>query len=261
MKLWGLELTKIRKLKAEEALGASLPIMYLVYVLFWGYDSIQQFVGLGLIVLVWEVVLWHRLTKGKKEFAKKLTTILPLLTIFVASVGMGAAYSLAKEKQALDADPTHIASCSINPIVSCAASVTTEQGSALGVSNPSLGIVAYGLLLLLGIGLLIGLKMSKQWWWLVFAGGIFGIGFCVYLFTQSLYVIGTLCLYCSTIWAVTSAFFVYATTHIFLQDYIPSSKKIKSWLEKNHMLPLLIIYVLIILLIYFRWSEYWNSIA
>ncbi len=257
--MYGVDFTK-RPITKLEKIALSLPVVHILIVVLFAYDSIARFVLLSLVLLVAEAVLWQKMTKKTKDFTKKLTLIIPTLMMLVAAVGIGASYSLAKEKQALLNDPSHVASCSINPIVSCTASITTKQGSALGVSNPQLGIASYGALLLLGLLLIFGLKLSNVWWRLVWAGGLFGLVFCAWLISQSLYVIGTLCLYCSTIWAVTIALFVYLTTYMLLKDCFSSSKSLKQWLINNHTLPLVIGYGIVILLVYFRWSEYWNSL-
>ena len=257
--MYGVNFVK-KPITKLEKIALSLPIVHILIVVLFAYDSIGQFVLLSFALLIAEAVLWHKMTTKTKDFTKKLAIIIPTLMMFVASVGMGAAYSLGKEKQALASDPSHVASCSLNPIISCTASITTKQGSALGVSNPQLGIASYGALLLLGLLLIFGLKLSDIWWRLVWAGGLFGLVFCAWLISQSLYVIGTLCLYCTTIWAVTIALFVYLSTFVLLKDYFPSSKKVKQWLIKNHTLPMIIGYGIIIVLVYFRWSEYWNSL-
>ncbi len=260
MELAGISFKSVRKLNKLEVAAAALPLLHLLGTLFFTYDSIGQFVLTGVIIVAWEFYLWQRLTEKTKTLTKKLAVIIPLLMIVVGSIGMGAAYSLEREKQALAADPDHIASCSISPIVSCTGSITSSAGSALGVSNLILGMVMYGALLLLGLSLMFGLKLSKQWWRLVWLGGLFGLGFCIFLIVQSLYVLGTLCLYCTTIWTVTLAFFVYMTNYALLNDYLPTREGINAWIEKNHTVPLLVAYGTIILLVYFRWSDYWNSL-
>jgi uncharacterized membrane protein len=257
--MYGVDFVK-KPISMLEKVALTLPVLHVLIVVAFAYDSIGQFVSLSVALLIAEAVLWMKMTKKSKEFIKKLTLIIPTLMMFVAAVGMGASYSLAKEKQALAADPNYVASCSINPIVSCNASVTTKQGSALGVSNPQLGIASYGALMVLGLLLVLGLKLSKRWWQLVWLGGVFGLAFCVWLITQSLYVIGTLCLYCTTIWAVTIAFCAYITTFMLLNGYLPTNSNIKHWLTKNHAVPVIFAYSTIILLVYFRWSDYWNSL-
>ncbi|MFZ1684063.1 MAG: vitamin K epoxide reductase family protein [Candidatus Zixiibacteriota bacterium] len=257
--MYGVDYTK-RQITTFEKVALSLPILHLLIVVFFAYDSIVQFVLLSLALLAGEAYLWQKMTVKSKDFAKKLAIIIPTLMMFVASVGIGASYSLAKEKQALQRDPNFVASCTLNPIVSCNASVTGKQGSALGVSNPQLGIASYGALLLLGLLLVFGLKLSTVWWRIVWAGALFGLVYCAWLISQSLYVIGTLCLYCSTIWAVTIGLFFYLTAYELLNNYIPSSKSVKLWIVNNHTLPLLVTYGLVILLVYFRWSDYWNSL-
>lgn len=261
MDIAGITWKKIQKPNQIAVVSATLPVLYILFTITNAYNSIGKFVIAGLIVLVGELFLWQKLTRKVADFTKKLSIILPLLMIFVASVGFGASFSLAKEKQALERDPGHVASCSISPIVSCTASVTASQGSALGVSNPSLGMVAYGILLIGGASLLLGLKFVDKWWIAVWSASLFGLSYNAWLIYQSLYVIGALCLYCSTIWAVTIALFTYISIFIVLdKKLINISDKFKKILVANHNVPMFILYGVVILLVYFRWSDYWNSL-
>ena len=79
----------------------------------------------------------------------------------------------------------------------------SDQASAFGFPNPMLGLVAYGVVICVGMGLLAGARFPR-WYWLTFnAGTLFGVGFCTWLQYQSLYDINSLCLWCCLAWVAT----------------------------------------------------------
>lgn len=255
-----LTFKKTEPLSKKHIIAALTPVVFVLFVVLFAYDSIQQFALSGLITFGVMTYLNYGVLSKKESFSTKIISILPFIFLFVGAVGLGAAYSLAQEERALALDPNHVASCSINPIISCSSVMQSTQGSALGVSNTQLGLIAYGALMLLGFELLLGLQLTKNMWRLVWLGSMFALGYSLWLISQSLYVIGSLCLYCSTIWLVTIPLFFYVTNLLIFKGYIPMKDEIKNWLEKNHMMPTLVVYSVIIILIYFRWSDYWNSL-
>lgn len=256
------ELVKFEKQRLDVVHKSSLalPLLLAIFTLFFSYDSIQRFALAAATTLILELWLWSNIESGADRFSLRLARILPLIMVFVGAVGLGASYSLHREEQALLNDPNHVASCSFNPIIACGSVITSDQGKTFGVSNPILGMVGYGGLILLGIGITLGVKLDRRGWLIVWFGSLFGFLYCLWLITQSLYVIGSLCLYCATIWAVTIPLFYYVTEYLLFKGHIKVHKSITDWLEKNHLLPMLITFVVIILLIYFNWSYYWNTV-
>ena len=74
---------------------------------------------------------------------------------------------------------------------------------AIFLLHPMLGLVAYGIVICVGMSLLAGARFPR-WYWLTFnAGTLFGVSFCAWLMFQSLYRINALCPYCMVVWAVT----------------------------------------------------------
>ncbi len=64
-----------------------------------------------------------------------------LLHIISGSLGLVASLALLLETLALAADPAATAWCDVNPFIGCSTSISSVQGSLLGVPNPVLGIV------------------------------------------------------------------------------------------------------------------------
>ncbi|MGO4425022.1 vitamin K epoxide reductase family protein, partial [Streptomyces sp. MCAF7] len=130
-----------------------------------------------------------------------------LLLVITGALGLLAAWVITIDKnkilEAKAVGKSFTPGCSLNPIVSCGNIMESEQAHAFGFPNPMLGLVAYGIVICVGMSLLAGARFPR-WYWLTFnAGTLFGVGFCTWLQYQSLYVIGSLCLWCCLAWVAT----------------------------------------------------------
>lgn len=135
------------------------------------------------------------------------------LLVITGAAGLLAAWVITIDKFKLLEDPNFTPGCSLNPVVSCGNIMKSDQASAFGFPNPMLGLVAYGIVIAVGMSLLAGARF-RRWYWLTFnAGTLFGVGFCMWLMFQSLYRINALCLWCSLAWVATIFMFWYLTSH------------------------------------------------
>jgi uncharacterized membrane protein len=122
------------------------------------------------------------------------------ITIFITSlIAFIVALVLVYEKIANLINPTVAPSCSVNPLVSCTPVLTSWQGSLLGVPNPIYGIICFTLLCIISF-FTIFMKMPKWVWLCTFLGVTFGFGLVIWFVSQSLFVIGAICIYCTSIW-------------------------------------------------------------
>ncbi|WP_431836051.1 vitamin K epoxide reductase family protein [Cellulomonas sp. Y8] len=129
----------------------------------------------------------------------------------LAAVGLAAACALLLERIAVLEDPTHVPSCTLNPILSCTSVMTSEQASVFGFPNPLIGIVGFTVVLTAAAGMLSGARFG-EWYWLALQAGVtFGVVFVHWLAFQSLYRIGALCPYCLVVWAVMIPIFLSVT--------------------------------------------------
>jgi uncharacterized membrane protein len=125
--------------------------------------------------------------------------------------GLAAAFVLTIEKIQLAADPTHIPSCSINPVLSCGSVMSSPQASVFGFPNSLLGLIGFAIVMTCGAVAAGG--VLGRWIWVGLQVGLTGaIVFVHWLIYQSLYVIGALCPYCMVVWIVSAALFVVVTT-------------------------------------------------
>src|SRR5947208_341753 len=81
-----------------------------------------------------------------------------LLLVITGAAGLLAAWVITIDKfkilEGKLAGKTFTPSCSINPIVSCGSVMESKQAAAFGFPNPMLGLVAYGIVICVGISLL-----------------------------------------------------------------------------------------------------------
>lgn len=159
-----------------------------------------------------------------------------LWLIFAAVVGWIAAFSLTMEKFHLLEDPNAKASCDFSVVVQCGLNLGSWQGSVFGFPNPILGLAAWMAPLIIGVAVL-GLVQFPKWFWSLFTLGVTaGLAFVIWLISQSIFVLGTLCPWCMVTWSVMIPTFfatwVYAGSRGLL--YLPKSSekifaKLRSW--------------------------------
>ncbi|MEU6402880.1 vitamin K epoxide reductase family protein [Streptomyces sp. NPDC046985] len=165
-----------------------------------------------------------------------------LLMVITGAAGLLAAWVITIDKQKILegklSGKTFTPSCSINPIVSCGSVMESKQASVFGFPNPMIGLVAYGIVICVGMTLLTGARFPR-WYWLTFnAGTLFGVCFITWLQIQSLYEINALCLWCSLAWVATIAMFWYVTSANVRNDFLPAPRPLKSFLgEFTWVLP------------------------
>ncbi|WP_149183838.1 vitamin K epoxide reductase family protein [Streptomyces sp. TRM49041] len=181
------------------------------------------------------------------------------MLVVTGAAGLLAAWVITLDKFKLLEDPTFTPGCSLNPVVSCGSIMQSDQASVFGFPNPMLGLVAYGMVIAIGAGLLAGAR-HRRWYWLgLNAGTLFGVGFCTWLMQQSLYEINALCLWCCLAWVATIVMFWYVTSHNIRQGVLPAPAGVRRFLaEFTWVLP--VVHIGIIgMLILTRWWDFWTS--
>lgn len=186
-----------------------------------------------------------------------------LLLVITGFAGLLAAWVITIDKnhilEAKARGETYTPGCSLNPVVSCGNIMESDQAEAFGFPNPMLGLVAYGAVIAIGMGLLAGARY-RRWFWLGLQGGtLFGVAFCTWLQYQSLYEIGALCLWCCLAWAATIFMFWYTTLHNVRQGFLPAPAGARQLMEEFHWLIPVVHVAVIGMLILTRWWDFWTS--
>ncbi|WP_372446585.1 vitamin K epoxide reductase family protein [Streptomyces spirodelae] len=181
------------------------------------------------------------------------------MLIVTGAAGLLAAWVITLDKFKLLEDKNFKPACSINPVVSCGNIMQSDQAAAFGVPNPMIGLVAYGIVICVGVTLLTRATFPR-WYWLTFnAGCLFGVGFVTWLQYESLYTIGNLCLWCSLAWVATIIMFWYITAHNVRNRFLPAPAAVRGFADEfPWVIPVLHIGVIGILILT-RWWDFWTS--
>lgn len=133
--------------------------------------------------------------------------VFPISLILFGIVGWIASFGLTLERLHVAEFPDAATSCDISPFISCKSVMLSEQAALLGFPNPLIGIAAFFAPIVVGMAIFAGAKF-KSWFWQLFLLAHFGaFAFVIWLFTQSVYQIGALCLYCMVAWSATIPLF------------------------------------------------------
>ena len=232
-----------------------LPVIYLFATIFLLRSQvIYVYLVAGVLVVLTIVAQYYARKQAKPDIrlARWLATL--------AAIGISASIILSIEKIELLTEPNHVASCSLSPIVACSPVIGSPQASAFGLPNSFIGIFAYTAVFTAAMTLAAGaIKLKRVWWRTLLAGVVFGAGFASWLFYQGVFEIGKLCLYCMLVWLVTFAMLWLTTAYCIEKKHISFGAKLNKLLSHKAEL-VAITYVIIFVLLFQRWADYWVSL-
>ncbi|MCB9822962.1 vitamin K epoxide reductase family protein [Candidatus Nomurabacteria bacterium] len=197
-----------------------------------------------------------------KKFTKpSFRQVFPWVLTIGGIIGLVSAGILTVEKLHIAANPDYIPSCSISPVVACSPVIASPQASAFGFPNPFLGLAGFAMVWAVGMMLFAGAKNLKKWfWWCFQAGSLFGMFFIGWLINEALYDIGKLCIYCMIVWAVTIPIFWTTLAFNLQEKNINLNNKIGKFLADNPGKMIALSYLVVILMIFFQFKDYWYSL-
>lgn len=209
---------------------ALLPVLILG-VLYQGwtlYLGLQGGSSLWPLILVQLVTAIGALVIGLMRAPRGIPNTAIGATLVVGSVvAFFAAFRLTVDKVGTFIDPTTAPSCNYSVIVQCGVNLRSWQGSLFGFPNPVLGVGGWIAVLVIGILILSGARLSR-WFWIALNIGLLGalalIGWLIY---QSIFVLATLCPWCMTTWAVVIPLFWIVTFHNFKEGVFTSSPRVQ----------------------------------
>lgn len=177
-------------------------------------------------------------------------------------IGLVASLWQASERVHMLKNPDIALGCNLNPVVSCSSVLDHPLSAVFGFPNSFLGIVFFVFLFASGLALLAGGENLKPWFWKIqFIINVALLGFAVWFFSVSLYVIGNLCIFCIFIWlsAIVISWYgfwwhVSNQTYGFMKKlHIP--KSISDW----HMVVPIAIVIVMVILVLIRFRYYYFS--
>ncbi|BCL20561.1 vitamin K epoxide reductase family protein [Streptomyces tuirus] len=182
-----------------------------------------------------------------------------LLLVVTGAAGLVASWIITLDRFKLLEDPDFTPGCSLNPVVSCGSVLESDQAEVFGFPNPMLGLVAYAIVICVGVSLLAGARFPR-WYWLAFdAGCLFGVGFVTWLQFESLYRINALCLWCCLAWAATIPLFWYVTSFAVRQGFLPAPAAVRRFLDEFTWVPPVLHLGVVGMLVLTRWWDFWTS--
>lgn len=159
---------------------------------------------------------------------KKTPVGFAIFLIIASLIGLTAAFALTLEKLVMLEHPDAHLSCNFSVIVQCGKNLASWQGSTFGFPNPILGLVAWPVVLATAVGLLAGAKFAR-WYWIAFtAVAALGLAFVIFLISQSIFVLGTLCPWCMVTWSAVIPLFIITTLWTTAQGVFGGSAALRS---------------------------------
>ncbi len=193
---------------------------------------------------------------GRPEIPRQVRTQpFGWLLVTTGAVGWLASGALALEKLEVLKDPGYETVCDINPWVSCGKVMQTWQSSIFGFPNMFIGIVAFAIIIAIGLALISGAAFAR-WYWIGMQIGItLGFAFVVWLWSQALYSIHVLCPLCMVVWAVMIPLFVWVTIRNIEHEAIKVPIPVARFLGDSGWLIVAVIYVAAAASIFFAFID------
>jgi len=164
-----------------------------------------------------------------QETASRRPYALAILLLIGGSIGWFAAFMLTVEKFHLLTNPTAELGCDFSLLVQCRANLESWQGSLFGFPNPLLGVTGWVAPVIVGAALLAGARFAR-WFWIIFNLGVVGaLALVIWLISQSVFVLGTLCPWCMVTWAVTIPVFWAVTLRNLSTGAIPTPPRARRF--------------------------------
>ncbi|WP_394253183.1 vitamin K epoxide reductase family protein [Arthrobacter pityocampae] len=175
-----------------------------------------------------------------------------IMLVATGVIGWVAAGILILEKLELYRDPDHVTSCDINPWVSCGQVMQTWQSELFGFPNPFIGLVGFTIIITTGMALLAGARFGRWYWVGLQAGVTLGAVFAAWLWSQALFEIYILCLYCMIVWAAMIPLFILTTVRNLVHGIIPApavlTRGLAAWIG-----PIIVLaYIAVAASVFFR---------
>ena len=153
---------------------------------------------------------------------------LAIFLIVAGAIGWYAAFALTLEKFELLVNPEANAGCDFSIVVQCTANLNSWQGSVLGFPNPLIGLGAWVAPIAVGVAVLAGARFDR-WFWILFNVGVAGaLSFVIWLISNSIFELGTLCPWCMVTWSVTIPLFWALTFRNLREGVFTQSERARS---------------------------------
>lgn len=175
-----------------------------------------------------------------------------VLLLATGLIGWIASAILVLERLALYRDPGHVTSCDINPWVSCGQVMGTWQSELFGFPNPLIGIVAFAVVITTAMAAASRARFGRWYWMGLQIGVTLGAVFTVWLWSQALFSIYILCLYCMIVWAAMIPLTILLTVRNLVHGVIPAPSGLVRFASEWAWTLVAIAYVAVAASVFFR---------
>ena len=180
--------------------------------LVFGVPAVTFGIAVFVIPIAGGVAMFATARIDPASHGRRLVAAAAFLALF-GIIGFWAAFALTADKVLVVLEPNPDLGCNFSLLVQCGANLESWQGSVLGFPNPLLGLAGWVAVLFVGVALLAGACFAP-WFWITFNAGIVAaLGFVIWLISQSIFSLGTLCPWCLVSWAVTIPLFWLVTLY------------------------------------------------
>jgi uncharacterized membrane protein len=185
-------------------------------------------------------------SSAKAPYAEALPTSRGFAWLLLAAgtVGITASFILITEKIRLLEDPSYITSCDVNPWISCGQVMQRWQSELFGFPNPLIGLVGFAVIITTGVVLLADALPARWFWGGLQIGITAGSAFAVWLWSQALFDIHILCLYCVVVWAAMIPLAISITIRNAEHNVIPLPAAIVRFLVSWQGTIIILMYVI-----------------
>lgn len=193
----------------------------------------------------------------------KLDRYYPYILLVTGLVALFASVMLMHEHIATLKNPNFKAVCDINPIFSCGSVMQSDQAKAFGFDNTYAGIIGFSILSTIAATLLAGASYKKWFWQGLQAGVTVAQLFIFWLIYQSLFSIGSICLFCMTLWITVTAAFWYTTVYNLRKGHIALPArlaKVQLFIQRHHLDILIAFYLIVTAEILHRFWYYFGTL-
>lgn len=205
-------------------------------------------------------------TTGDIKQRSKLQRVFPWILIVCSVLALISSFSIMTEKLASLENPNHTSVCDINPVISCGTVSSTDQAHAFGFPNQYIGFVGFTIFGTVGAALLAGAQFRRWFWVGLQLGALAAVGFIHWLIYQSVYTIGSLCLFCMLLWVAVIPLFWYVTLYNLREGHIRLPKgagwqKFGNFIQRHHLDILIAWYLIIAVLVLQHFWYYFGTLV
>lgn len=161
----------------------------------------------------------------------------------------------ASERISMLKNPTAPLSCNLNPVIDCGSVLNDRLAALFGFPNAFIGMIVFGMLLLSGLFLLTGTKITRSFATIVLILSTILLGFSFWFFGVSLYIIEKICIFCLVGWIASIPIFTYS-----FQQWLSISNKynkLQTFFTKNHLNIIIVVYLIMTALYFLKFQEYY----